>query len=380
MKVLIVCNNAHMRGNGICTAVLSLLKHLKERGIDAKLMAAGGKDTQDLQLDFPLKHFKIPVFEWILSSNGFQFAKVDRKVIREAVSWADVVHIAEPFPLEAATVRIAKEMNKPCVGTFHLFSENIMANIGFKKAPLANLMLTWIWRKRVYDYCSHIQCPTATVLEHLKNNGYRSKLIVISNGIEVPDEVYVPGTFSLDPVEILCIGRLSKEKSQDTLLEAMRYSRHRDIIQLHFAGKGPREDKYRQRADELVSDGILQHRPIFGFYTADQLKDIAHHSYLYIHCAWVEVEGLSCVEAIKEGLVPIIAKGSVTAAWHFALDERSIFPESDARALAARIEWWIEHPRERIMMGRRYAESIRKYDIERSIDRIIQMYEASMHT
>ena len=92
------------------------------------------------------------------------------------------------------------------------------------------------------------------------------------------------------------------------------------------------------------------------------------------------MEGLSCVEAIKEGLVPIIAKGSVTAAWHFALDERSIFPESDARALAARIDWWIEHPRERIMMGRRYAESIRKYDIERSIDRIIQMYEASMHT
>ena len=92
----------------------------------------------------------------------------------------------------------------------------------------------------------------------------------------------------------------------------------------------------------------------------------------------MEVEGLSCVEAIKEGLVPIIAKGPVTAAWQFALDERSIFPESDAKALAARIDWWIEHPQERIQMGGRYAGSIKNYNIEDSIDRIIQMYKESM--
>ena len=29
MKVLIVCNNAYLRGNGICTAVLSLFGRLK---------------------------------------------------------------------------------------------------------------------------------------------------------------------------------------------------------------------------------------------------------------------------------------------------------------------------------------------------------------
>ena len=378
MKVLIVCNNAHMRGNGICTAVLSLMKHLKERGIDVGLLACENPDRDGTQPDFPLKHFKIPVFEWIISSNGFQFAKVDRKIITEAVKWADVVHIAEPFPLEAVTVRIAKDLHRPCVGTFHLFSENIMANLGIKNAHFINHATTWFWRKSVYDYCTHIQCPTATVMEHLKSNGYKSQLIVISNGIEVPTSEYVPGTVSLAPVEILCIGRLSNEKSQNTLLEAMRYSKHTDCIQLHFAGKGPREEKYRKMADKLVDEGILRHRPTFGFYTSDELKELAHHSYLYIHCAWVEVEGLSCVEAIKEGLVPIIAKGPVTAAWQFALDERSIFPESDAKALAARIDWWIEHPQDRVLMGSRYAGSIKNYNIEDSIDRIIQMYEESM--
>ena len=34
MKVLVVCNNAYMRGNGVCTAVVSLVKRLREKGIE----------------------------------------------------------------------------------------------------------------------------------------------------------------------------------------------------------------------------------------------------------------------------------------------------------------------------------------------------------
>ena len=79
------------------------------------------------------------------------------------------------------------------------------------------------------------------------------------------------------------------------------------------------------------------------------------------------------------GLVPLAhTRRLTTAAWQFALDERSIFPESDSKALAARIDWWIEHPQEHMEMGARYAESIKGYDINDSIDRIIQMYEDSM--
>ena len=378
MKVLIVCNNAYLRGNGICTAILSLLDHLKRRGVDARLMACENEDKRGGQPDFPLKHFRIPVFEWLVSSNGFRFAKADRKIITEAVEWADVVHVAEAFPLEAVTVSIAEKLKKPCVGTFHFFSENIMANIGLKHAGPINTAITWIWRKTVYDHCRCVQCPTLTVKDYLIRHGYRAPLVVISNGIDISDEVFVPATASMHPIEILCIGRLANEKSQNTLLDAMKYSRHADEIHLHFAGKGPKEGKYRKMADRLVEDGILKHNPTFGFYRAEELKGLTRGAYLYIHCAWVEVEGLSCVEAIKEGLVPVIAKGPVTAAWQFALDERSIFPESDSKALAARIDWWIEHPQEHMEMGARYAESIKGYDINDSIDRIIQMYEDSM--
>lgn len=74
----------------------------------------------------------------------------------------------------------------------------------------------------------------------------------------------------------------------------------------------------------------------------------------------------------------MIAKGPYTAAWRFALDDRSIFPVFDAKALAAKIDWWIEHPEERLRMGKEYAASIRKYDIQDSVGRMIDMYKESI--
>ena len=39
MKVLIVCNNVYMRGNGVSSAVTSLRSRLIGEGIDVRLLA-----------------------------------------------------------------------------------------------------------------------------------------------------------------------------------------------------------------------------------------------------------------------------------------------------------------------------------------------------
>ena len=83
---------------------------------------------------------------------------------------------------------------------------------------------------------------------------------------------------------------------------------------------------------------------------------------------------MSCLEAIREGTVPLISEGHLAATSQFALDERSIFPEQNAKVLAEKIDWWIDHPEERLRMGQIYADSARNYDIEKSIARLIERY------
>ena len=93
----------------------------------------------------------------------------------------------------------------------------------------------------------------------------------------------------------------------------------------------------------------------------------------------MEVEGLGCMEALREGTVPVIAQDNVyigTAS--YALDERSLFPSRDARALADRIDYWIEHPDERNRMAQVYADAARATSLAQSAQALIAMYRQAL--
>lgn len=78
---------------------------------------------------------------------------------------------------------------------------------------------------------------------------------------------------------------------------------------------------------------------------------------------------MSCMEAFACGRVPVIADSPLSATPQFALDGRSLFRPGDPDSLAERIDYWIEHPRERLAMEPAYAESARQYSIEACVSR-----------
>ena len=55
-----------------------------------------------------------------------------------------------------------------------------------------------------------------------------------------------------DKFLILSVGRYSREKSQDTLLKAIRYSKYKDKIQIILAGQGVKERYYKKLAKKLM--------------------------------------------------------------------------------------------------------------------------------
>ena len=379
MKVLFVCNNAYTPGNGLSASALNTIRKLREHGVDARLMAARNPNPAGPQPDFPLEHFIFPLFEPVIRANGFCYAKVDRKLIEEAVAWADVVHFEEAFFLEKAVRKIAFRQGKARTATFHLYPHNVVANLELGKCGLLCKMILNKWKRIVFNQCSDIQCPTESVRDYLQKNGVKARLHVISNGLTVSEKPVVAAPVQPSPVtDILCIGRLAREKSQDTLLDAMRFSRYADRIRLTFAGKGPKARHYSRKAARLVRRGVLKHPVTFGFYSREELAELARKAYLYVHCAWVEVEGLSCLEATREGLVPVIGSGELVGTGSFALTPDSLYPVGDSRALAEKIDWWIEHPEERNRMAQCYADAARKYDIDKSIEALKDMFRTAM--
>lgn len=378
MRILFVTNNINVPGNGICTSVNTTVRHLRERGVDARFLSGISKDPNAPQPDFPLQRLYFPIFQPIIDANGFSYAKRDRKVIRRAVEWADIIHITEPLFLQRDALRVAEKLGKPVVGTFHLYTQNILDEIPLASWKWSNDLLMKRWINSFFNRCSYVQCPTQAVKRLLERYGCRSNLEVISNGTTIAGEPVKAGVPDVSPYLILSTGRLCAVKSQMTLIEAMRHSRHSSEIQLYFAGNGVNRDKLLRAGNKLVSDGILKYPPVIAFRTPSQLKELNGKAYLYVHCSKMEVEGLGCLEAIKEGAVPVISQGELVGTSDFALDARSLFPAGDARALADRIDWWIEHPQERVRMGQEYADFSRKFDIGESITSLIGMYEKAL--
>lgn len=378
MKVLFVTNNIGVPGNGICSSVNATLKGLKALGVDARILSGIPKNPDVIQPDFPLGRLYFPFFQHIIDANGFCYAKRSQKTIRKAVEWADVVHLTEPLNLQVDAIRWAEKLGKPIVATFHLYTQNILNEIPGASWKWSNDLLMKVWRKKLFNHCTHVQCPTNVVKALLQKYDYNSKLTVISNGIDISDEPVKACAPQTDPYIIYNTGRFANVKNQITLLNAMKYSRHSREIQLQFAGCGVNEQMLVREGRKLLDEGVLKYEPLFDFFSREELAELARKAYLYVHCATLEVEGLGCLEAIREGCVPVICSGELIGTSDFALDERSIYPCSDAKALAEKIDWWIEHPQERVKAGQEYADASRKYDIRKSMASLVRMYEEAL--
>ena len=380
MKILFVVNNYYASGNGLSASARRTVQYLREAGQEVRVLSGRNHEADEPQPDYVLADFHVPVFDGLVQSNGYKFAKTDFAMIRRAIRWADVVHLEEPFIIQVVTARMAKYYKVPCTATYHLHPENLFCSINLGDWKFLNYSTLLTWRDFVFNLCSDIQCPTENVLERLRKFGFKARLHLISNGI-IPDVNIRPKEEEEDPDRpflIVCIGRLSVEKDQPTLLEAMKYSKYANRIQLYFAGRGPEAEAIKEKARKLYEDGIVKYDPIFRFHDRDGLRKLAAEADLYIHCATVEVEGLSALEALQQAVVPVIAKGNLTATSQFALDEHSLFPTKDPEALAACIDYWLDHPVERQEMGWRYAESTEEYDIHKSIAALIDMFRQAV--
>lgn len=384
MKILFVVNNIFCQGNGLDASARRTVQALRDAGEEVRVLSCENlNDPHGPQPEYRQKEFIFPIFQPIIKVQGYSFSKWTGPAIEEAVRWADVVHLEEPFFIEHAAMNWAKKLGKPLTATYHLHPENIFYSLGMGNWSFPNNTLLRYWVRVFLNNCRYVQCPTENVRERLSSFHVKAHCITLSNGL-IPDRCIRPATPPEDyddenrPLNVIYIGRLSGEKDQPTLLEAMRYSKYAKRIQLHFAGQGPNRKKYQRMAEKLHKEGILKYKPTFEFLNRDQLRELAAHADLAVHCATIEVEGLSIMEAMQQAVVPVIAVGRCSGTSQFALDDRSRFPAKDPKALAERIDFWLAHPQERWETGFKYAESMEQYDIAKTAKRLVEMFEAAI--
>ncbi len=372
MIITLIVDSYAQASNGTTMTTRRFAEVLMQHGHTVKI-AASTVDNVEPDHAYELGISKIPVLYQVSKSQGFIFAKKNKKVLKEAITGSDVVHFLLPFGCQRLGKKLCDKAGIPTTAAFHLQPENITSTLHMNKLQSINNMIYHRFR-RFYNRFNHVHCPSKMIAEQLKEHGYTSNLHIISNGVSSffqKKEVIKPEALK-DKYIILMIGRYSVEKRQDLIIDAIANSKYESKIQLILAGQGP----WKTHLESLGAK--LTNPPIFGFYNAEELLDVINYSDLYVHASDAEIEAISCMEAFTCGLVPIISDSKISATNQFALDEHNLFEHGNSRSLREKIEYYMEHEEEKKKRSLEYIEYAKQYSIDNCVRQLEEVFQLAI--
>ena len=287
-------------------------------------------------------------------------------VLSAALDGADLLHVLLPSLLGIKALREARARGIPVVCSFHVQPENALINLRLMNS-LAARELHRLAVRYFYNMADAVIAPSPFAADLLKRHGLSSPARVISNG--VPEEFFASPIGRDDGrFRILSVGRLGKEKRQDTLIRAVRHSAWRDRIELRIVGTGPERVHLARLAAkigveaifEAVDDATLVER----YRTAD----------LFVQTGTVELEGIAVLEAMACGNVILVADSKDSASVGFATRPEAKFCPSDPIDLARKIDFWIEQEDERLSQGHENCSLARRYSHRLATEEMERVY------
>jgi len=370
MKVTIVSDVFGEPNNGTTIAAMHLIKALSEKGHTVRILCPD-KDKKHLANYFVVGTFDFGPFNTIVDKNGVKLAKGDTVTIARALHDTDEVHIMMPFALGRKTLKIAHRLGIPASAGFHVQAENVTSHLfNWMDSRFINLIVYHNFYDHFYKGVDAIHYPTQFIRDTFeKAVKHTTPGYVISNGVSKDfhhKDIVRPADVDHKFV-ILCTGRFSKEKKQRLLIKAWALSKHKDDIQVVFAGEGPRLEEMKREATKC---GVS---PIYRFFTRPELVDAINCSDLYVHTSEVEIEAISCLEAISCGIVPVINDSPKSATRYFALTPNNLFSLNNPTDLAKKIDYWIEHPEEREKNIALYAPFAHRFDFDHCMEEMEKM-------
>lgn len=372
MIITMVCDIFGGENNGTAVVTMNLVRYLQAEKHTVRILCAD--QSKKGQENFYV--VSNPNFGKLLNSVvrkvGVTLAKPDRAVIAAALDGCDHVHVMLPLALGCAAAKTARGMNLSVTAGFHMLAENLTGYLGLKKIRFVNTVVYRYIYKHCYRYCDGIHYPTEFVRGVFESRVKKTTpAYVISNGVHSyvrKRETDKPEEFK-DEIVILTVGRYASEKSQDTLIKAVSRSKYKDKIRLILAGEGIKEKKYKRLARKLPVQSV------FEFFGREEIIDVFNYCDLYVHPAVDELEGIACLEAIACGKMTIVSDSKNSATKDFAIDGKCVFRHGNAKDLARVIDYWIEHPQERIEYENGYLASSVVYNQENCMRKMGEMIE-----
>jgi glycosyltransferase involved in cell wall biosynthesis len=189
------------------------------------------------------------------------------------------------------------------------------------------------YHRRFQKNVSMLIAPALAIAELHRQAGWTAPRIeVIRNGVDVQPEP-LPEPPALDPLRVLFLSRLEREKGCETLMAAIRAFAGSQEVEFHVAGGGAFEGRFRELAERIPN--VIWH----GFVTGRRKDELFSRCDVFLQLSECrENAPLSLSEAKAHGLTLL----GTTVGGIPELVETSeaghLVPPGDRQKLVARLE------------------------------------------
>lgn len=383
MKILFISDVYFPRINGVSTSIKTFVDQLQGLGHEVHLIAPDyGTSTVS---ESWVKRIPARSIYFDPEDKLMKYDAAMQRLPALKLEKYDVVHVHTPFVAHYLGIKLAQELNVPCIETYHTFFEDYLHHyLPWIPKPFARGIARMI-SKRQCNAVDAIVAPSQPMLNVLRGYGVTVKSEVIPTGLQMQSFKAADGkTFRYKygiPLErpmLLYVGRVAFEKNIAFLLEMVSVL-VRDVpdVLLVITGEGPAEASLHKLTCQL---GILDNVKYIGYLDRErELNSCYQAADLFVFASKSETQGLVLLEAMAQG-TPVVAIAELGTASILINGEGALIAPDNVMGFTAKVKHLLVYPEERFELGlRARAYALAKWTATIQAERMVQFYATVMH-
>jgi 1,2-diacylglycerol 3-alpha-glucosyltransferase len=293
----------------------------------------------------------------------------------------DIIHVHTPFVAHYLGLKLAAQLNIPCIETYHTFFEDYLHHyLPWMPKSIARDIARMI-SKRQCNAVDAIVAPSNPMLDVLRRYGVNVLSEVIPTGLQESSFTAADGQafrlkygIAIDRPMLLYVGRVAFEKNIDFLLEMTKLlAEKRPDVLLVVTGEGPAEASLHKLAKSLELEKNVQ---FIGYLDRNKELNACYESAdIFVFASKSETQGLVLLEAMAQA-TPVVAIAELGTASILIEGKGALIAPDDTAKFADRVHQLLLNPEHRFELGKRAKSyALDKWTATLQAQRMIKFYE-----
>lgn len=378
MKILYISDVYFPRVNGVSTSIRTFVKQLQSLGHEVHLIAPDyAVSTED---ESWIKRIPARSIYFDPEDRLMKWGAAMQKLPELRHENYDLIHVHTPFVAHYFGLRLARELNVPCVETYHTFFEDYLHHYLPWIPKLIARSVARTISKRQCNAVDAIVAPSKPMLDVLRAYGVKAAAEVIPTGLqehsfnEADGKAFrVKYDIALERPMLLFVGRVAFEKNISFLLEMTKLliEKHPDAL-LVVAGQGPAEKSLHQLAADL---GLGNNIKFIGYLDRNtELNACYQAADIFVFSSKSETQGLVLLEAMAQG-TPVVAIAELGTASILIEGQGALIAPDNVAGFAEKVHNLLSCPQDCYELGKAALKYVSEnWTAKLQVERMLHFY------